>query len=44
MYNSIIRPDNVQNGVGLLRVSIRLVEPQNKLFLSIEMIMTKSAI
>ena len=39
-----IKPDSVQNGVGLLRLSIRLVELQSKPILSKEMIMTKSAI
>ena len=43
MKNSIIKSDSVQNGVGLLRLSIRLVELQNKPFLSIEMMMTKMA-
>ena len=39
-----VKPDSVQNGVGLLRLSIRLVELQSKLFLSIEMTITTIAI
>ena len=39
-----MRPDSVQNGVGLLRLSIRLVELQSKPFLSIEIMMTKIAV
>ena len=38
-----MRPDSVQNGVGLLRLSIRLIELQSKPFLSIEIMMAKNA-
>ena len=43
MYNSIIKPDNVQSGVRLLRLLVTLVELQNKPFLSMEVMMIKSA-
>ena len=38
-----MRPDSVQNGVGLLRLSIRLIELQSKPFLSTEIMMAKNA-
>ena len=44
MWNNIIKPDSVQNGVGLLRLSIRFIELQSKPFLSMEMMMFKIAI
>ena len=40
----LIKPDSVQNGVGLLRLSIRLVKLQSKLSLLIEMTITMIAI
>ena len=39
-----MRPDSVQNGVGLSRLSLRLVELQSKPFLSVEIMMTKIAV
>ena len=34
MWNNIIKPDSVQNGVRLLKLSVRFVELQSKPFLS----------